>query len=103
MRPQRAGGVFEQLRVELLPAEPGAFVFADDRELAELKSALRAVLGIAAQRSRSATAAARTARHRDDPAGQRLARTAESLRPFTLSRRNPHPPYLKPLVRKQKR
>ena len=30
MRPQRAGRVFEQLDVELLPAEPGAFVFAND-------------------------------------------------------------------------
>ena len=30
MRPQRAGRVFEQLGVELLPAEPGAFVFAND-------------------------------------------------------------------------
>jgi hypothetical protein len=29
VRPQRAGGVFEQLGVELLPAEPGAFVFAN--------------------------------------------------------------------------
>ena len=30
MRPQRAGRVFEQLGLELLPAEPGAFVFAND-------------------------------------------------------------------------
>ena len=30
MRPQRAGRVFEQLGFELLPAEPGAFVFAND-------------------------------------------------------------------------
>ena len=30
MRPQRAGRVFEQLGFELLPAELGAFVFAND-------------------------------------------------------------------------
>jgi hypothetical protein len=30
VRPQRAGRVFEQLGFELLPAEPGAFVFAND-------------------------------------------------------------------------
>jgi hypothetical protein len=31
VRPQRAGRVFEQLGFELLPAEPGAFVFANNR------------------------------------------------------------------------
>src|SRR6516164_9974651 len=30
VRPQRAGRVLEQLGVELLSAEPGAFVFAND-------------------------------------------------------------------------
>jgi hypothetical protein len=30
VRPQRAGRVFEQLGFELLPAEPGAFAFAND-------------------------------------------------------------------------
>jgi len=30
VRPQRAGRVLEQLGFELLPAEPGAFVFAND-------------------------------------------------------------------------
>jgi len=70
VRPQRAGRVFEQLGVELLPAEPGAFVLAQGEAKAEPNRVLD-------NRRQKAVAAIREQDH-----GERLSYPLLALTPF---------------------